>query len=509
MYYNNQIYIGKSEEKEIFINPKMVNRHGLICGATGTGKTITLKVLAEDLSDMGVPVFLSDIKGDLAGMCKDGIDNENMQNRISFFNLKEKNFTYSKCPSAFFDIYGKGGIQIRTTISEMGPILLSRILDLNDVQSDVLTILFKIADDAELLLIDIKDLKKMINFCSDNSKELSKEYGMLNKQSLNSVLRAIVALEQNNAHILFNEPSLDINDLFRVNANGKGYINILDSSSLVQDSELYSIFMLWLLSELFEVMPEVGDLEKPKMVFFFDEAHLLFSKAPKALLNKIEQLVKLIRSKGVGVFFITQSPLDIPDSVISQLGLKIQHALRAYTPKEQKAIKSISQSFRANPNINIEKEVQELATGEALVSFLKEDGTPSIVERTKICPPHSLMGTINDSDREEIIKADLLYTKYDKLIDRESAYEVLSKRDEKKEKEEIEIEKKNKKEKSFMNSDGGRLVKSVLSTTGTSVGRTVVQKALKAAGINDADTARIAGNIGATLGRGLLGSFFR
>ena len=335
MLYDNKIWIGDSDGEKVCIEPKMANRHGLIAGATGTGKTITLKVLAESFSDAGVPVFLADIKGDLSGMCRPGVDSEDMQKRIQKFGLAECGFNYHAYPSVFWDIYGDMGIPARTTISEMGPILLAKLMDLNDTQSDILTIIFKIADDRNLLLIDTKDLKAMLQYVSDNNAELASEYGNIAKQSVAAILRNVVALEAAGGEEFFGEPALNLSDWFiGSDMSGRGSINILDCRQLVHDTTLYSTFLLWMLSELFETLPEVGDMEKPRMVFFFDEAHLLFKDISKALRSKIEQVIKLIRSKGVGVYFITQSPKDIPDEILGQLGNKIQHALRAYTPAD-------------------------------------------------------------------------------------------------------------------------------------------------------------------------------
>lgn len=425
MFSENKIWIGQSEDKNVSILPKMANRHGLIAGATGTGKTITLKVLAESFSDAGVPVFLADIKGDLSGMVKPGVDSEDMQARIQKFGLDKAGFTYKSYPVAFWDIYGESGINLRTTISEMGPVLLSKIMNLNDTQTDILTCLFKMADDEELLLIDIKDLKAMLQYSSENAEELSLKYGRISKQSVAAIIRGVVALEAAGGEDYFTEPGINIVDFFKTSIEGKGVMNILDGRKLVTDPTLYSAFLLYLLSELFETLPEVGDLERPRMVFFFDEAHLLFNNASKELVNKIEQIVKLIRSKGVGVYFITQSPKDIPDGVLAQLGNKIQHALRAYTPSEEKAIKAAAQSFRVNPAFDTKTVLSELGVGEALVSVLDEEGIPTIVERCKILPPASLMGAISDEEKQREIVANNLYLTYKDAKDPDSAYEYL------------------------------------------------------------------------------------
>ena len=427
MFYDNKIWIGKNDEKDIYIYPKMANRHGLIAGATGTGKTVTLKVMAESFSDAGVPVFLADAKGDLAGMCKKGEMSEDMQKRIDYFGLDERGFDFAEYPTNFWDVYAENGMPLRTTVSEMGPLLLSRIMDLNDVQSDILNIVFKIADDNNLLLIDTKDLKKMLQFVSDNSKEYSKEYGNLPPTSLAAITRAVVSLESDGGEQFFAEPALNIKDWLVKDYSGRGFIQILDCQKLMLNPKTYSMFLLWMISELYETLPEAGDLEKPKMVFFFDEAHMLFDNAPKVLLEKIEQVVKLIRSKGVGIYFITQNPKDIPGGVLSQLGTKVQHALHAYTPAEQKSMKAAAEGFRENPAFDTYKVLGELGTGEALISVLGEDGVPTIVERAKILPPKSQMGAIDESKRREVIDGSILYGKYNYYVDNESAYERLTK----------------------------------------------------------------------------------
>ncbi len=425
MFQDNKILIGKSGEENIYIYPKMANRHGLIAGATGTGKTITLKVLAESFSDCGVPVFLADAKGDLAGMCQPGSATGSAQERVQKMGLEELGFTFKSFPSCFWDVYQEMGLPLRTTISEMGPLLLSRILDLNDTQSDILTVIFKIADDEQLLLIDTKDLKSMIQYVGENAKDYALAYGNIARQSLAAITRAIVALEAEGGEMFFGEPALDIRDWLACDYNGKGQIHILDCQKLMQNPTMYATFMLWMLSELYEMLPEVGDMDRPRIVFFFDEAHMLFSTASKNLLTKIEQVVKLIRSKGVGIFFISQSPSDIPDTVLAQLGNKIQHALHAYTPKEQKAAKAAAESFRVNEEINTYEALINLGTGEALVSVLGEDGIPTVVKQAKILPPQSQMGTLDDALRAQHIQSNNLFFKYKEFLDRDSAYEFL------------------------------------------------------------------------------------
>ncbi|MCQ2492762.1 MAG: DUF853 domain-containing protein [Lachnospiraceae bacterium] len=428
MYSDGKILVAKNGDEPICIIPKMANRHGLIAGATGTGKTITLKVLAESFSDIGVPVFLADVKGDLAGMCKPGVDSEDMQKRIAKFGLADLGFTYKSFPTTYWDIWGEKGLPLRTTITEMGPTLLARLMGLTQAQEDILSIVFKIADDEDLLLIDTKDLRAMLNYVSENNKTYSAAYGNMSKASINVIQRNLVAIDSAGGDKFFGEPALDIKDWFRTDFNGKGMINILDSESLINNPKMYSTFMLWMLSELFEVLPEAGDLEKPKMIFFFDEAHLLFSDAPKVLLQKIEQVVKLIRSKGVGVYFITQTPRDIPDGVLSQLGNKIQHALHAYTPNDMKSVKAAADSFRPNPEFDTQEVIQELGIGEAIVSFLESDGSPAMVQKAKILPPQSLMGPITDEVRAAEIESNSLAFKYADMVDRDSAYEFFQRK---------------------------------------------------------------------------------
>jgi len=407
----------------VYMISKMVNRHGLVAGATGTGKTVTIKVLSEAFSDMGVPVFMADIKGDVSGLCKAGEPGKRIEERVE--SMKIPNFTFQDYPVRFFDVYGKSGIPIRTTISDMGPVLLARILGLNDTQTGVLQIIFKVADDNGLLLIDLKDLRAMVQFAGDNAKDITTEYGNISTQSVGAIQRGLLTLESSGADMFFGEPALDLRDWLGCDEKGRGYINLLDCVTLFQSPLLYSTFLLWMLSSLYEMMPEVGDLAKPKMVFFFDEAHILFNDAPKALLQKVEQVVRLIRSKGVGIYFITQSPSDIPDSVMSQLGNKIQHALRAYTPKDQKTVKATAASFRSNPEFNSEKVLGELSTGEALVSVLDENGAPQVVQRAFILPPRSFIGPAESERISELVKSCHLYPKYNKAIDRHSAFEAL------------------------------------------------------------------------------------
>jgi DNA helicase HerA-like ATPase len=425
-----KIWIATGKEP-VYMSPKMVNRHGLVAGATGTGKTVSIKVLAEAFSDMGVPVFMADIKGDVSGLCKAGEPNSRVDERVQSMNIRD--FAYGAYPVRFFDIYGKKGIPVRTTISDMGPVLMARILGLNETQAGILQIIFKIADDNGLLLIDLKDLRAMAQFVGGNAKEFTTTYGNITTQSVGAIQRGLLTLSSGGGELFFGEPALDLQDWLAIDENDekgekvRGFINILDCVTLFQSPLLYSTFLLWMLSALYEMMPEVGDLDKPKMVFFFDEAHLLFTDAPKALLQKIEQVVRLIRSKGVGIYFITQSPSDIPDTVLSQLGNKVQHALRAYTPKDQKAVKSAAASFRPNPEFNCETVLGELSTGEALISVLDEKGAPQMVQRAFMLPPRSFMGVAEPERISELVRNCPLYSKYGQAIDRESAYEILEK----------------------------------------------------------------------------------
>ena len=407
----------------IYLEPAMANRHGLIAGATGTGKTVTLKVLAESFSDMGVPVFLADIKGDLSGMCLPGQENKHIRRSIDTMVITD--FDYTAYPVRFFDVYGQKGHPVRTTISEMGPELLSRLLGLNDTQSGILRIVFRIADDQGLLLIDLKDLRSMVQYVGDNAREYKLTYGNISSQSVGAIQRALLALEDEGGGIFFGEPALDIADWMDWAEDGRGVMNILECQELFQHPLLYATFLLWMLSELYEMLPEAGDLDKPKLAFFFDEAHLLFNGAPKALVEKVEQVVRLIRSKGVSVWFITQNPSDIPDSVLGQIGNRVEHALRAYTPNDQKALRAAAKSFRVNPAFNTEEALQALGVGEALVSVLDEKGVPSIVQKAGILPPRSSMSAAPEADVQQAIQKSPLYQKYAQSMDRRSAYEVL------------------------------------------------------------------------------------
>ena len=429
MFTEKKLWLAQSDTNQnLFLLPRMANRHGLIAGATGTGKTITMKVMAESFSDMGVPVFLSDVKGDLSGMCCPGSDSGDMRRRLAGFGME--NFEYQPYPTRFWDIFGEHGTPVRVTVSSMGPTLLARLFGLTEIQAGVLSIVFRVADDHGLLLLDLKDLRAMLQYVGDNRKEFTTSYGNVSAASIGAIQRALLAFEEEGGEQLFGEPALDIRDWLRTDFDGRGYINILSSARLIQSPTVYATFLLWLLSELFEALPEVGDLEKPRMIFFFDEAHLLFDNAPRALVQKLVQVVKLIRSKGVGVYFVSQSPSDIPDEVLAQLSNRVQHALRAYTPAEQKALRAAARAFRVNPAFDTEQALMELSVGEALVSLLDEHGVPAVVERARILPPQSRMGAADAEDVQACIQRDELDLKYRSTFDRESAYEIIQRANE-------------------------------------------------------------------------------
>ncbi len=415
------LLIAKAKE-EIHLLPALGNRHGLITGATGTGKTVTLQRVAEAFSRAGVPVFMADVKGDLSGLAKAGELKGKIKERVEQLAIE---LPLAACPVAFWDVYGKAGHPVRATVSDLGPLLFGRLLDLNDTQQGVLTLVFKIADDNNLLLLDLKDLRAMLQHVGENAKQFQTEYGNVSAASIGAIQRGLLELEHQGAEQLFGEPALDINDLIQTD-HGRGVINILAADQLMNSPKLYSTFLLWMLSELFEHLPEIGDPDKPKLVFFFDEAHLLFSDAPKALLEKIEQVVRLIRSKGVGVYFVTQNPLDVPESVLGQLGNRVQHALRAFTPRDQKAVKTAATTMRPNPGLDIEAAITELGVGEALVSLLDEKGRPGVTERAYIVPPGSQIGPITAEERQKIIEGSAIFGHYEKGVDRESAYEILT-----------------------------------------------------------------------------------
>lgn len=420
------IFVGQGETP-LYLLPKLANRHGLIAGATGTGKTVSLQILAEGFSSIGVPVFMADVKGDLAGISQAGEAKPKLQERAAQIGLKD--YTLRGFPTVYWDVFAEQGHPVRATVSDMGPLLLARLLNLNDTQEGVLNLVFKVADDEGLLLLDLKDLRAMLTSVADNAKALATTYGNVSATSVGAIQRNLLVLQQQGGDKFFGEPALELDDLLRCdNSQGFGYINVLAADKLMQSPKLYATFLLWLLAELFEQLPEVGDIDQPKLVFFFDEAHLLFDDAPKALVDKVEQVVRLIRSKGVGVYFITQNPLDIPDSILGQLGNRIQHALRAFTPRDQKAVKAAAETFRPNPKLKVEQAITELGVGEALVSLLEDKGTPCIVQRTLIRPPAARLGPVMAQERQAVLAASPVRGKYDQLADRDSAYEKLKAR---------------------------------------------------------------------------------
>ncbi|KGD76667.1 hypothetical protein HA49_04000 [Tatumella morbirosei] len=419
------LLIARTPELTLNLLPAMSNRHGLITGATGTGKTVTLQKIAESFSAIGVPVFMADVKGDLSGIAKAGESSEKLQARLEKIGVTD--WQPQDNPVVLWDIFGEKGHPVRATVSDLGPLLLARLLNLNEIQSGVLQIIFRIADDQGMLLLDFKDLRAMVQYIGDNAKAFTTEYGNISTTSVGAIQRGLLALEQQGAEYFFGEPMLDIKDWMRTDDQGRGIINILSAEKLYQMPKLYATSLLWMLSELYEQLPEVGDVEKPKLVFFFDEAHLLFDDVPDVLLEKIQQVIRLIRSKGVGVWFVTQNPSDVPDTVLGQLGNRVQHALRAFTPKDQKAVKAAATTMRANPAFNTEEAIQSLGTGEALISFLDEKGSPSVVERAMVIAPGSRMGPLNSDERNSLINHSALYGKYDDVVDRESAYELLQK----------------------------------------------------------------------------------
>lgn len=473
------LLLGKGDKK-VFLNPRYANRHGLIAGATGTGKTISLQVLAENFSRIGVPVFLADIKGDLTGISVPAKPHPKIDERIEKIGIDD--YQAEGCPTVLWDLFGEQGHPIRATISDMGPLILSRLLELNDTQEGVLNIAFKFADDEGLLLLDLKDLRSMLQYIGEHRKDFQNNYGNVSSASIGAIQRRLLVLEQQGAENFFCEPAVELWDFMRTGAKGYGQINVLMANKLVNTPRLYATFLLWLLSELFEELPEVGDMDKPKLVFFFDEAHLLFNDAPKALIEKVEQVVKLIRSKGVGIYFITQNPLDIPEGVLGQLGNRIQHALRAYTPKEQKAVRAAASTFRQNPNFDTEKAIMELGVGEALVSVLEDKGTPSMVEKTLMCPPRSLMGAASDAEKADLLRLSPLAGRYDTTVDRDSAYEMLQRRAEVAAREAEQAKLQAEQEKAERKSSGSRrqgigeaFVKSIARAVGSRVGRQIVR----------------------------------
>ncbi|WP_296405673.1 helicase HerA-like domain-containing protein [Psychrobacter sp.] len=502
-----------TQKEPVFIRSNMANRHGLIAGATGTGKTVSLKVLAEQFAELGVPVFMADVKGDLSGLAHAGEMSEKLQQRLIQLKLPTPTFTGYRC--VFWDVFGQQGHPMRTTISEMGPLILGQLLNLNYTQAGVLTVAFRVADDEGLLLLDLKDLRQMLQFVSDNANELRTRYGNISAASVGAIQRQLLTLEDQGAHQFFGEPALNLDDLIQTDENGRGVINILAADKLMLSPKLYSCLLLWLISEFYETLPEVGDMDKPKMVIFFDEAHLLFEDANDALSQKIEQVVRLIRSKGIGIYFISQSPTDIPDSILGQLGHRIQHALRAFTPKDQKAIRAAALTFRPNPNVDVESALTTLGVGEALVSVLDESGTPTPVERVWMLSPNSQFAPLSAGERLDVVNASVLSGVYDQPIDRESAYEMLNKRAqnamiEKEQQAQQEIERRQAdqaikeqatldakaaaaaiKEQQQQERDKEKLKQRIIGTVATTVAR------------------QVAGPSGSRLMRGILGSLFK
>ena len=502
---DGQIYLGTSRtpddalQQAEYLDLKLANRHGLITGATGTGKTVSLQVLAEGFSNAGVPVFCADVKGDLSGLAKAGEGKDFLIKRAQDIGLDD--YTNQDFPAIFWDLFGEKGHPIRTTISEMGPLLLSRLMDLTDAQEGVMNITFRIADEEGLLLLDLKDLQSLLSEVSERSKEISKRLGNVSRQSVAAIQRSLLVLEEQGGAHFFGEPALDIRDLMRTTRDGRGSINILAADKLMMAPRLYATFLLWLLSELFEELPEVGDPDRPKLVFFFDEAHLLFDDAPKILVERVEQVVKLIRSKGIGVYFVTQNPLDVSDGVLSQLGNRIQHALRAYTPREQKAVKTAAETFRPNPDFDAMETITQLGVGEALVSTLAKKGVPSMVQRTLIRPPQSRLGPLTDREREQVIRDSPVAGLYDEVRDRESAYEILQRRAEEKakaeeEQERLEAEQKERETKARAEARKARPKR-------RSNRQTVAEAAMKSV------ARSVATSLGRALVRGILGSLKR
>ena len=491
-----EIFIGQAERK-VGILPKMANRHGLIAGATGTGKTITMQGLAEGFSEIGVPVFLADVKGDVSGVSQPGKEHPKVSERVEIMELTE--FAFEGFPVTFWDIFGKLGHPVRTTISDMGPLLLARLLKLNEVQEGVLSLVFRVADDNGWLLLDLKDLRAMLRFVADNAAEFRTLYGNISSASVGAIQRRLISLEDQGGDELFAEPVLNLDDLMQTDQQGKGVINILAANTLMSSPQLYSTFLLWLLSELFEQLPEVGNPDKPKLVLFFDEAHLIFKNAPAVLLEKVEQVVRLIRSKGVGVYFVTQNPTDIPDSVLGQLGNRIQHALRAYTAKDQKAVRAAAQTFRDNPKLDTEEVITQLGVGEALVSVLDQKGRPHVVQQTLIKPPKSQIGPISDTQRKVLMANSLVAGVYEKEVDRESAYEILKLRAEALAKEQ-ETKLKQQQKEDVIKKKSGRRSTSSRSTSRRSDSPmdAFVKSAMRSLG----------GQVGRKLIRGVLGSLF-
>lgn len=516
---NGALFIGTAGDAKQWLNLKLANRHGLITGATGTGKTVTLQILAEGFSDAGVPVFCADVKGDLSGVAVAGAPKDFLLKRAKDIGFDD--YGFNDFPTVFWDLFGEQGHPIRTTLSEMGPLLLARLMDLTEAQEGVLNIAFRVADEEGLLLLDLKDLRAMLMELADRANEIQKEYGNVSKASIGAIQRRLLVLEEEGAAFFFGEPALAIKDIMRTTRDGRGILNVLAADKLMQSPRLYATFLLWLLSELFEELPEVGDPDRPRLVFFFDEAHLLFDEAPKALIQKVEQVVRLIRSKGVGVYFVTQNPLDVPDSVLSQLGNRVQHALRAYTPREQKAVKVAASTFRPNPAFDCFEVITQLGVGEALVSTLEKKGVPSIVQQTLIRPPSSRLGPLDESERRNVVKNSPVYGLYDEAEDRESAYEKLKAKAE----EKAKLEEKQRAEEEREREDKGRMRKSRGGftvpdfrddrPTRRSTRRSTTRRRRRSNRQSVAETAMksvvrtVASQIGRALVRGILGSLKR
>jgi len=502
-------FVAVSQDKEICFIPRMMNRHGLITGATGTGKTVTLQTLSETFSNMGVPVFVADMKGDLSGIAKAGGAKESVAKRVGSYQLEEKGFAYQAFPVQFWDIFQEQGHPLRTTVSEIGPMLLERLLSLNDTQGAVLSLVFRIADDHNLLLLDLKDLQKMLEFVGSNRNQFTTSYGNISAASIGAIQRNLMRLESEGAEQFFGEPELNVFDFIQTDG-GKGVINILAADKLMHSPRVYTTFLLWLLSDLYENLPEVGDLDKPKLIFFFDEAHMLFNDMPKTLLEKVEQVVRLIRSKGVGIYFCTQNPADIPPVILGQLGNRVQHALRAYTPDDQKAVRVAARSFRANPNYDTETAITGLGTGEALVSFLDEKGAPQMVEKAFILPPQGQIGPITPDERGQIIKQSFVYGIYEKLVDRESAFEILSKKQEllEEERQRVEEEKeriRRQKEALKAGQEAERLARAEARQR-KAQGGGLLDELVKQVGRSA--TRQISNQLGRTITRSIFGTFF-
>ena len=490
------ILVAKRDTSEFFLLPQMANRHGVITGATGTGKTVTLQKLAEGFSNRGVPVFMADIKGDLTGISQPGGTHPKIVERLK--SLGMENSTFEGLPVTLWDVFGKQGHPLRATVSEMGPLMIARILQLNETQEGVLTLAFKVADEQGLLLLDLKDLQQLLVYVADNADEFTTKYGNVSKASVGAIQRGLLQLEQQQGETFFGEPAVRLED-FMQTLGGKGVMNLLAADDLINSPKIYSTFLLWLLSELFEMLPEAGDLDKPKLVFFFDEAHLLFNDAPKALVEKIEQVVRLIRSKGVGVYFVTQSPADIPDSVLAQLGNRVQHALRAYTPKEQEAVKVAAKSFRENPNVDTVKTITELGVGEVLISCLDERGIPCVVDRAFVVPPFSQIGPVTPEQRAQLISGSLVAGVYEQELDRESAFEILSKRAEEKIAADAEVKAAEEAEKeAIKQAKAEKAAARAPDTLVESITKSVARSA----------SSSIGRQIGNTIVRGVLGSIF-